>query len=449
MIQKLKEIYNKLFSESDADKLIYNFVLGISLIAVLIIVVTEAVMDYEQDGLLVLTVLLLYLLVMFILANIYQYDVSILSLFITVPLNLAVFPFMFMVAEGGGIKSGMPVWMTMGILLIFVTSHGRWLIIQLILTVMTDIGLILFAYLNPEMIKTVENEFYYYQDNIIAICAVALSIGIMIRHQRSVLEKQNHKIQHALKETQQEKHNAQQADKEKNKLLESLSYDVRTPLNAIAGMADLAEHHIDDEEKVRDCLNKISESSTQVLDLINHILDVAQLDPVERFESDNLVLECTDGRFTRTEDGSLVLDASGKNILIVEDNAINMEVICGILERTHASIVSTWSAEEAISLFEQSDEHEFDMILMDIQLQGMDGYGAARSIRSMDRDDAMEIPIIAMTADVLAQDVNKAIKCGMNSHILKPIDVEELFTKLYYYMFCNQDRNEDTNNEKR
>ena len=61
----------------------------------------------------------------------------------------------------------------------------------------------------------------------------------------------------------------------------------------------------------------------------------------------------------------------------------------------------------------------------------------------------MEIPIIAMTADALVQDVNKAIKCGMNSYILKPIDVEELFTKLYYYMFCRHDRNEDIDNEKR
>lgn len=449
MIQKLKKLYGKLFCDSDAGRMIYNFILGTLLIAILLIIVIEAVMDYEQDGLLALAALFLYLLVMFILANMYPQKVSILSSFITVPLNLFVFPFMFIVAEGGGIRSGMPVWMTMGILLIFVTAQGRWLIIQLFLTIATDTGLVLYTYMYPQMIKTVENEFYYYQDNIIAICAVALSIGIMIRYQCSVLERQNHQIERVLKETQQEKHNAQQLDKEKNKLLESLSYNVRTPLNAIAGMADMAEHHIDDPEKVRDCLNKISESSIQVLDLINHILNAAQLEPMDKFESDDLVLECTDGRFTRAEDGNLILDASGKNILIVEDNEINMEIICGILERTHAQIASAWSAEEAINLIEQSDEYEFDLILMDIQLPATDGYSAARSIRSMDREDAMEIPIIAMTADALAQDVNKAIKCGMNSCILKPIDVEELFIKLYYYMFCRHDRNEDMDNEKR
>ena len=75
------------------------------------------------------------------------------------------------------------------------------------------------------------------------------------------------------------------------------------------------------------------------------------------------------------------------------------------------------------------------MILMDIQLPGMDGYSAARSIRSMDRADAIVLPVLAMTADALTQDVDKALQCGMNAHIAKPIIIEELYTKLYYYLF--------------
>ena len=76
-----------------------------------------------------------------------------------------------------------------------------------------------------------------------------------------------------------------------------------------------------------------------------------------------------------------------------------------------------------------------DIIFMDIQLPGMDGYSAARNIRRLPREEAMTVPILAMTANAFSQDVEKAFDSGMNAHMAKPIDVDELFQKLYHFLY--------------
>jgi len=141
-----------------------------------------------------------------------------------------------------------------------------------------------------------------------------------------------------------------------------------------------------------------------------------------------------DGPLEKEENGNVMIDAKGKNVLIVEDNEINMEIITAILERTNANIVTAWNAEEAIELVRNSEEYYFDLIFMDIQLPGMDGYSAARNIRCMDRDDVLTMPIVAMTANAFSQDVEKSLSSGMNAHISKPIDIDDLFQKMYYYL---------------
>ena len=119
---------------------------------------------------------------------------------------------------------------------------------------------------------------------------------------------------------------------------------------------------------------------------------------------------------------------------MVEDNEINMEIIVSLLERTQAEIVQAWNAEDALKIFEESGEHFFDLILFDIQLPGMNGYEAVKIIRNMDRSDATRIPILAMTANAFAQDVEQSIQSGMNDHISKPIDIDVLYHKLQTYL---------------
>ena len=433
MKEKIKNLYRQWFRDTDVVRRIYNWVLTIASLAIIIIV--EAGMQYEWDGLMAMIVLLLYLVIMFILANMYPHKLKLLFSFITVPINLAVFPFMFLLAEGGGIRSGMPVWMAMGLLLLFMTADGFWFVLQFIVTVMVDFFLFLASYLNPDMIKEVDNPFYYYEDNLIAICIVSLCIGFMIRYQRKVLESQNGKIEQTLAQIRQEKRRTEKISAEKDKIMEDLSYNVRTPLNIIVGMSDMAKQNIEDTGKVKKCLDKISESSWQMLQIMNRILQIGEYGTKNYLDPDELISHCEDGRLYRDADGALMLNARNRNILVVEDNDINVEIIENILQKTYAKVTCAKTAEEAIQLIEASGEFEYDLILMDIQLPGMDGYSAARSIRSMDRADAIVLPVLAMTADALTQDVDKALQCGMNAHIAKPIIVEELYTKLYYYLF--------------
>ncbi|MDE7321174.1 MAG: response regulator [Lachnospiraceae bacterium] len=590
MVQKIKDGLGKYIARTDSQLWIYNTVILIEILALTILVTMEYLMGYEHDGLLAMTALWVYLIAMALLANVYPKKVQLFYALVVAPVNLIVFPFMFLWAEGGGIESGMPVWLTFGILLVCIMTSGIYFKILLILTVVMDVTIILYGYFHQETFKYIDNDYYYYQDNLIAVLVVAGTIGLILKYQRYVQSRQTKRIEDAVVEAEREKLNAQKANAAKTNFLANMSHDIRTPMNAIVGMTDIAKYNINDKEKVQECLNKITSSSTQLLNLLNNILDMSEIEmdtlklkesqfsmtelaeniqivltqmargrkvefemtcdvehanllgdsvrlrqvlmniisngikytdafgkvnvsitetakddndyaefdivvtdtgvgmtqefienhifkPFERSEDRRvqkvegsgigmsisksiidamgatLEIESTVGvgskfyihvRFKKDkeiqknfvmEDGIAILDASGKNILVVEDNDMNMEIIKAILERTHAHVICAWDAEEAIDIFSESKEGHFDLILMDIQMPGMDGYGAARTIRSMDRKDSITIPIMAMTANAFAQDVEKAFNAGMNAHLAKPIDVDELFQKMYHFFY--------------
>ena len=125
---------------------------------------------------------------------------------------------------------------------------------------------------------------------------------------------------------------------------------------------------------------------------------------------------------------------SGKRLLIVEDNEINMEIILAVLERTQAETTKAWTAEEALELYSNSEEGYFDLILFDVQLPGMNGDEAVRILRGMERKDAKQVPIFAMTANAFAEDVENSIQSGMNEHLSKPVDTTVLYRKLQEYL---------------
>lgn len=593
MLQKLKNSIERHIANTESKLWIYNTILLIEIVALTGLVSIEFLMGYEQDGLFVMVVLWIYLIVIAALINMFPDKIQLFYALIVAPVNLIVFPFLFLWAEGGGIESGMPVWLTFGILLVCIMTSGIYFRILLVLTVVMDVAIILYGYSHQDTFKYIDNERYYYFDNMIAILVVAGTIGLILKYQKYVEKKQTQRIEKAVIEAEQEKHNAERANVAKTNFLANMSHDIRTPMNAIVGMTDIAKYNIDDKEKVQDCLDKITASSTQLLNLLNNILDMSEIEmemlklkesqfsmtelaeniqivlaqmargrkvefemtcdvehtnllgdavrlrqvlmniisngikytgafgrvnvtiredlesgdddyaffdvvvedtgvgmsqdfidhsifkPFERAEDRrvqkvegsgigmsitksiidamgaDLRIESTVGegskffvrmRFKRDkevqknfrqEDGISILDATGKNILVVEDNDTNMEIIKAILERTHAHVTCAWDAEEAIDIISKSKEGRFDLILMDIQMPGMDGYCAARAIRSMDRRDSMTVPIIAMTANAFAQDVEKALNAGMNAHIAKPIDVDELFQKMYHFLYTS------------
>ena len=116
----------------------------------------------------------------------------------------------------------------------------------------------------------------------------------------------------------------------------------------------------------------------------------------------------------------------GLHILLAEDNELNMEIAEFVLQNGGADVTKAWNGQEAVELFRKSDPGGFDAILMDIMMPVMNGYEAAKKIRSLDREDAKTIPIIAMTANAFTEDRLKAKESGMNEHIVKPLDVELL-----------------------
>ena len=116
----------------------------------------------------------------------------------------------------------------------------------------------------------------------------------------------------------------------------------------------------------------------------------------------------------------------GKRILLVEDNAINREIAVEVLKMTNAAVDTAENGREGAEKFLSSPEGTYDLILMDIQMPVLDGYGAVRMIRSSARADAAGIPIYAMTANTFAEDVAKAREAGMNGHIAKPLDIGTL-----------------------
>ena len=369
---------------------------------------------------------------------------------------------------------------------------------------------------------------------------------------------------------------AEAANEAKTEFLQRMSHDIRTPINGICGMLDVADHYADDMEKQMECRAKIKEASYLLLELVNEVLDMSKL------ESDEVILEeipfnlscisrevfvvieqiaaeqnirivwekkeiihqdligspghvkrvmmnilsnavkynrangqiyiscreipseqpgmttmefvCRDTGIGMTEEfqkhifepfaqedagsrtkfagtglgmaisknlvekmgGTITFeskegagttfvirvpfridtDGSGRpetgektevsirglHILLAEDNELNMEIAEFLLQNEGVVVTKAWNGQEAVEIFEKSGSGEFDVILMDIMMPVMNGYEAAKRIRSLDREDAQVIPIIAMTANAFVEDRMKAKEAGMNEHIGKPVD---------------------------
>ena len=370
---------------------------------------------------------------------------------------------------------------------------------------------------------------------------------------------------------------AEAANEAKTEFLQRMSHDIRTPINGICGLVDMADHYADDMEKQTEYRTKIKEASNLLLELVNDVLDMSKL------ESGEIVLEeipfnlrsiyrevfavidqmaaeqnirivwekkeithrdligspgyvkrvmmnilsnavkynrenghiylscmeisseqpgmttvefiCRDTGIGMTEDfqkhifepfaqehtgsrtkfpgtglgmaiaknlvekmgGTITfesevgvgttfmirvpfkidLDADkreeqkdisekaikGLHILLAEDNELNMEIAEFLLQNEGADVTKAWNGQEAVELFRKSEPGEFDVILMDIMMPVMNGYEATKMIRSLDREDAKAIPIIAMTANAFTEDRIRAKEAGMDEHIVKPVDV--------------------------
>ena len=127
-------------------------------------------------------------------------------------------------------------------------------------------------------------------------------------------------------------------------------------------------------------------------------------------------------------------DFSGLHFLVAEDNDINAEILMELLGAEGADCEIAENGKLALERFCESAEGEFDAILMDVQMPVMNGYEATKAIRALEREDAVTIPIIAMTANAFAEDVKDALNSGMNAHVAKPVEMDIVREKLGHYL---------------
>ena len=378
---------------------------------------------------------------------------------------------------------------------------------------------------------------------------------------------------------------AEAANEAKTEFLQRMSHDIRTPINGICGLVDMADHYADDMEKQTEYRTKIKEASNLLLELVNDVLDMSKLEsgeivleeipfnlrsifrevfvvieqvaaeqnirimwekkeiihrnligspgyvkrvmmnilsnavkynrenghiylscmeiPSEQPGMTTMEFICRDAGIGMTEEfqkhifepfaqehtgsrtkfpgtglgmaiaknlvekmgGTITLESEygvgttfvirvpfkidldadkreeqkdiseksikGLHILLAEDNELNMEIAEFLLQNEGADVTKAWNGQEAVELFRKSGPGGFDVILMDIMMPVMNGYEATKMIRSLDREDAKEIPIIAMTANAFTEDRIRAKEAGMDEHIAKPVDVELLIKVIH------------------
>ena len=141
------------------------------------------------------------------------------------------------------------------------------------------------------------------------------------------------------------------------------------------------------------------------------------------------------GQKTETADASgMGENLHGKHILLAEDNDLNAEITIALLEEKGMTVTRTVNGKSALTQFCNTAPGTFNLILMDIMMPEMNGYETTKAIRNLpDRPDGKEIPIIAMTANAFAEDVQAALNAGMNDHVAKPIDMDILISVITKY----------------
>lgn len=207
---------------------------------------------------------------------------------------------------------------------------------------------------------------------------------------------------------------------EERKFVSELSYNVRNPLNTICGITEITRKNIMngcDNDTLLSYVDILSDAATELQQTIDHFF--------ERFESGNYGAHIGEQRPDVDEN---VL--KNLRVMVVEDSSVSQLIARELLESRGSIVTICDSGREAVDLFKQSITGTYDVILMDINMPGMDGYEATDAIRSSGHVQAGSVPIIAMTAEALPEDIQRAMKAGMNGHISKPVNADKIVSAI-------------------
>ena len=129
-------------------------------------------------------------------------------------------------------------------------------------------------------------------------------------------------------------------------------------------------------------------------------------------------------------ESNVKFDLKGKKVLLAEDNELNREIACEILKDLKVNVEAVSNGQEAVKTIENHEANYYDLVLMDVQMPVLDGYEATKQIRSLDDKVKANIKIYAMTANAFDEDKRAALAIGMNGHIAKPFDKNQLYKTL-------------------
>ena len=225
-----------------------------------------------------------------------------------------------------------------------------------------------------------------------------------------------------------------QSYEKRGRRLTELSYDIRTEINNIIGLSAIAMQDEGISEEFKGNLEKNAQAARRLLICFQEALGADEDMPMPDASSLAEINALHDGKDsdmegTDTDAGGKKTDISfeGKRILIAEDMMVNAEILKQLLSLKGAEVFHASDGSEAVELYTGNEEGFFDAVLMDLIMPGVDGFEAARRIRSAGREDSGRLPIIALTASTFEQDSERSMEAGMNAHLIKPVEPDRLY----------------------
>ncbi|MCR4578883.1 MAG: response regulator [Treponema sp.] len=225
-------------------------------------------LKFSIHSILLTSIIIILCVVGLIIANTFghpQISVVLLSLIV----NDIIMPFLYMTS--GGVESGMPLWLTMGLLFTLLLIEGKKCWIISAFNFLVIMGVIIYAYFNPQLLTPMDSKRDVLIDILVAMLTLTFTLGAIYKYQAYAYKKQEKELIDSMIETQR-------ATKAKSDFLSNMSHDIRTPMNAIIGYTEIAKKNLDDRKKLVDCINKITLASDHLLNLINDVLDMTKIE---------------------------------------------------------------------------------------------------------------------------------------------------------------------------
>ena len=204
----------------------------------------------------------------------------------------------------------------------------------------------------------------------------------------------------------------------RNKFIAELSFSIRNPLNTICGVTEIIKKNLEngcDTNLILSYIDVLVDAQTELQQVIDR--------GFAGFDTENYSMSKSEEKKEADVDYSVL---ENLRVMVVEDSSVSQLIAKEMLESRGSIVTTCNNGKEALELFKNSITGTFDVIFMDINMPGMDGYETTDAIRHSGHPQAGSVPIIAMTAEALTEDVQAAMKAGMNAHISKPICAEKI-----------------------